>query len=67
MAELKTENQAGNPYAGLPRRVPDDVEQMARAQAVPPWSPGPTRVELWPDPEFDQFLETLKRWRQGEE
>jgi hypothetical protein len=59
-------NTASSPYAGLPRRDPQELIELGRQQgAQVPLSFDDLQGSFWPEDEgADEFLATLREWRQ---
>ena len=65
MAELKTDNLAADPYAGLPRLTPADARALAQAQgATLHFRPEEIEVMPWDPGEAEAFDAALEEWRQ---
>jgi hypothetical protein len=55
-------------YAGLPRRDPAELVELARQQGVKPLDfERLMQADFWPDEESaDEFIATLRSWRREE-
>jgi hypothetical protein len=68
MGRLGIEVPERDPWEGLPRRAPEELDALARAQGVPLAARVDDLIgDFWPEEETcDEFIAAVREWRREE-
>jgi hypothetical protein len=63
-ADTEEDESGTDPYAGLPRRDPKELIELARKQGKKPLTADDLRASFWPeDEDIDEFIATIRSLR----